>query len=92
MQFPEIQQSDFTTFKAGVQLGHVSIEQFLIDVGGKGIKGAEYKAKVLAEAGWKYGKLVSYGAHPEVATQVFTKVREVLGETQDKEEIITRLH
>ena len=94
MNFGEVKLEDFTTFKAGITLAHVEIEKKLIELGGSGLKGNEFKKECLAKAGWKYGKLTSYGAYPEVATEAFTKLKEVLESlesVEDKEVIIQKL-
>ena len=74
MQFEEIKSQDFVTFSK-VQPPHVQLEQHLIEMGGTGVQGAEFKKKALASAGWKYGALVSYGAHPDAAAKAFNFIR-----------------
>jgi len=96
MNFGEVNLEDFTTFKAGAQLAHVEIEKKLIELGGNGLKGNDFKKKCLAKAGWKYGKLTSYGAYPEVATEAFKKIKDVLESLEsdsptDEETIIAKL-
>lgn len=83
MQFGDVQVEDFTTFKAGVTLTHVEIEKKLIEIGGKGAKGNDFKKECLQKAGWKYGKLTSYGAHPEVAVEAFSKLKYVLESVEE---------
>jgi hypothetical protein len=83
MQFGDVQLEDFTTFKAGVTLPHVEIEKRLIEIGGNGVKGNDFKKECLLQAGWKYGKLTSYGAHPEVAVEAFTTLKDVLENMDD---------
>lgn len=83
MEFGEVQLEDFTTFKAGVTLTHVEIEKKLIEIGGRGVKGNDFKKECLTKAGWKYGKLTSYGAYPEVAVETFTKLKSVLESFED---------
>ena len=91
MQFAKIEQEDFMRFQPGVKPVYAQIEQTLIDIGGPGLEGSEYKAKVLQLAGWKYGKLVSFGAHPDVAATAFNLVRLVLESTQEKSGILQKL-
>lgn len=74
MQFEEIKSQDFVTFSK-VQPPHVKLEQHLIEMGGTGVQGAEFKKKALSTAGWKYGALVSYGAHPDAAAKAFNFIR-----------------
>lgn len=83
MEFGDVQLEDFTTFKAGVILTHVEIEKKLIEIGGKGVKGNDFKKECLVRAGWKYGKLTSYGAYPEVAVEAFTKLKAILESVED---------
>ena len=78
MQFGTIAVEDFTTFKAGVVLPHVQIEKKLIELGGNGVKGNDFKKICLTKAGWKYGKLTSYGAYPDAAVHAFTRLKAVL--------------
>ncbi len=91
MEFENINLDDFTSFKIGHKPSYVLIEESLIDIGGQGIKGNEFKKKCLNEAGWKYGKLISYGSHPETACQVFVTIKAILEKTQEKDEIISLL-
>jgi hypothetical protein len=91
MQFAKIESDDFMRFQPGVKPVYAQIEQVLIDIGGPGLEGSEYKTKVLQLAGWKYGKLVSFGAHPEVAATVFNLVRLVLETTQEKASVLQKL-
>ncbi len=91
MQFANIEPDAFMRFQLGVKPAYAQIEQTLIDIGGAGLAGSEYKAKVLQLAGWKYGKLVSFGAHPEVAAMAFNVVRLVLESTQEKDAVLQQL-
>ncbi len=79
MQFDTIQSEDFVTFSR-VQPPHVKLEQYLIELGGTGVKGAEFKKQALTNAGWNYGALVSYGRHPDAAAKAFNFIREVVEE------------
>lgn len=91
MQFAKIEPSDFMSFKPGIKPIYAQIEQALIDIGGPGLEGSEYKVKVLQLAGWKYGKLVSFGAHPEVAATAFNLVRLALENSQEKTSLLQQL-
>ncbi len=88
MQFPEIQADDFTKITTD-RLPHQDIEAALIHIGGSGVNGSKYKTSVMKAAGWKYERLTTYAAHPEVAAVAFNKVRSVLARTQDQEQIIS---
>ena len=89
MKFDEVKAEDFTTFSRQ-QPTHVKIEQALIELGGKGVKGAEYKKTALNAAGWNYGALISYGAHPEKASEVFNTIRQAMAdnESADADQLI----
>ena len=77
MQFDEVKSEDFITFSR-VQPSHIKIEQYLIERGGTGVRGAEFKKIALNSAGWNYGALISYGAHPKAATKAFNFIRSVV--------------
>lgn len=89
-EFKEVSPDDFLTFSRE-QPSYVAIEQALIDMGGGGNRGVEFKKEALHAAGWTYGKLVSYGAHADKAAVAFNKIREVLAETDSTETLIERL-
>ncbi len=89
-EFKEVSPDDFLTFSRE-QPSYVAIEQALIELGGGGNQGVEYKKEALSAAGWNYGKLVSYGAHAGKAADVFNKIREALAQTEDSSEMLDRL-
>lgn len=90
MPMKEVQAQDFMTFSRETP-AHVLIEQQLIDMGGGGNKGVEFKKEVMTAAGWKYGKLVSYGAHPEVAADAFNRIRGLLEKARSADELLAQL-
>ena len=90
--FDEVLADDFMSFQPGKKPTYSLIEEALISIGGGGLTGHDFKKVALEQAGWKYGKLISYGAHPDTAASAFNKVRDVLSESQDKEEILGKLH
>jgi len=91
MLFDEISPEDFLTFSR-VAPPHVKIEQYLIELGGSGVQGAEFKKKALQKAGWSYGALISYGAHPNAAAIAFNFVRSTVGTgVLDSEQILEQL-
>ncbi len=92
MPYEEIQEDEFTSFQIGKKPNYVMIEEALIEIGGNGVHGANFKMEILNKAGWTHGKLVSYGKYPDTAAEVFNKVRVILNETQDKDELLARLH
>jgi len=86
-----IMPEEFTSFKPGVKPAYSQIEEMLIEMGGRGVAGNSFKKEILTKAGWKYGALISYGAHPETAAAIFNKIRELLAKTQVKEEFLSLL-
>ena len=83
MEFDEVKRDDFITFTRQ-QPSYVKIEQALIELGGTGVRGAEYKKTALAAAGWNYGALISYGAHPDKATEVFNQIRSAMADMAEE--------
>ncbi|MGX5201824.1 hypothetical protein [Aliikangiella sp. IMCC44632] len=90
LKFKPVEPNDFLTFTPGAP-SHIQIETAIIDIGGGGKKGIEYKWQVLAAAGWKYKELTSYGAHAEIAAEAFNRIREVLAQTDESEEVLAML-
>lgn len=88
--FKEVSANDFLTFTRE-KPSYVLIEQSLIDLGGGGNKGVEFKKEALQAAGWNYGKLVSYGAHADKAATVFNRIREALGDSSNGDQLISKL-
>lgn len=88
--FKEVSADDFLTFSRE-QPSYVAIEQALIELGGGGNKGVEFKKSALNAAGWNYGKLVSYGAHASTAAVAFNKIREALAQSDDGEAVLNKL-
>lgn len=91
VEFEPIITNDFTTFTPGRIAPHIKLEQFLTALGGGSTLGSNYKHHVLKLAGWKYDSIIGYAKHPDLASEAFNKVRSVLIETQDKDEIVKRL-
>jgi hypothetical protein len=87
MQFPEVQAEDFTKITIE-RLPHHEIESALINIGGSGVEGTQYKTKVIKAAGWKYERLTTYAAHPDVAASAFNKVRAALASTQEQDKLL----
>jgi len=91
MDIKEITAQDFLTFSRE-QPAYVQVEQKLIELGGGGVKGAEFKKQALRQAGWHYGALVSYGAHVDKAALAFNLIRAVLLEgPNDAESVLAKL-
>lgn len=91
MQFDEIASEDFTSFKPGVVMPHVQIEQALAKIGGGGTAGTEFKNTVIKKAGWKYDPIIGYAKNPPLASEAFNKVRALLSQTEDKDELLSKL-
>ena len=89
-KYATVQANDFLTFTPGTP-AHVEIETALIEIGGGAKKGIEFKLLALENAGWKYKALTSFGAHAETAANAFNKIGYVLSETQNSEEILSKL-
>lgn len=92
LQFEEVSENDFMTFTPGQKPTYAKIEETLISIGGGGVEGNNYKKTALETAGWKYGKLISYGAHPETAASVFNKIRAALESTEERDLLLEKLH
>ena len=89
-EFKEVSPDDFLTFSRE-QPSYVAIEQTLIEIGGGGNRGVEYKKEALNAAGWNYGKLVSYGAHAGKAADAFNRIREALAQTDNRDDVLDKL-
>lgn len=88
--FTEVHEDDFSRI-GGDKPPHLKIEAILIEIGGTGKRGYEYKLRALKAAGWKYGKMTSYGSYPKAAAEAFNKIRTALGATTDSEKLIEKL-
>lgn len=89
-EYKEVHPDDFTRFSKETP-SYVLIEQTLIELGGGGNAAVNFKKDVLAAAGWKYGKLISYGAHPKTAAEAFNKIRDALMKGAGKDGLIQAL-
>ena len=90
MQFTEVNAEDFTRITLE-RLPHQEIESALISIGGNGVEGTRFKTRVLKAAGWKYERLTTYAAHPDTAAAAFNRVRGILHQTQEPEQIMAQL-
>lgn len=86
----EIQEEDFSRI-GGAKPPHLKIEAALIEIGGTGVHGNEFKMRALKAAGWKYGKMTPYGSYPKVAAEAFNRIRSVLSATKDQEQLLQAL-
>ena len=89
-KFEEVKAEDFMKI-GGEPPPHRKIEQVLLDMGGAGKHGAEFKFTALKAAGWKYDRLTGYAKNPDLAAEVFNKLREALAETNDKDRLLELL-
>ncbi len=85
-EFKEVDPNDFLTFSRESP-SHVLMEGHVIDIGGGGKAGVEYKQEVMKLAGWTHHALTSYGAHPDTAAEAFNTLRKVLKNTEDPNRI-----
>ncbi|ALP43556.1 hypothetical protein [Aeromonas schubertii] len=90
MTFDEVTPEHFTTFSR-VPPPHLQMEQLLMQLGGGGTEGTAFKKKVLLAAGWSHTGVVSFGKYPQEACNAFNRLRLVLAETEQPEEILERL-
>lgn len=91
MELEPVKSEDFTSFTPGVVATHVKIEQLLTQIGGGGTEGSNFKNQVLNKAGWNHDSLVGYAKHPDAAADAFNKIRDVITQTQEKEELLSQL-
>ncbi|MFN2309338.1 MAG: hypothetical protein ABR553_06320 [Gammaproteobacteria bacterium] len=89
-EFAEVSEDDFSRI-GGERPPHTRIEATLIALGGSGVQGTEFKHRALKAAGWKYGKMVSYGSNPKLAAEVFNRVRCALAACRDHEQLLQAL-
>lgn len=88
--FNEVHEDDFSRI-GGDKPPHLKIEATLIEMGGTGKRGYEYKLRALKAAGWKYGKMTPYGSYPKLAAEAFNRIRLALAGTTDSEQLIVNL-
>jgi len=85
-EFNEVNPNDFLTFSRESP-AHVLIEGHVIEIGGGGKDGVDFKQEIMKLAGWKHHALTSYGAHADLAAAAFNKVRQVLAQTDEPDQI-----
>jgi len=89
-QFPEVQAEDFSKITAE-KLPHQLIEIALIEIGGGGVSGTEFKTQAIRAAGWSAQRLATYSGKPDKAAAAFNRVREVLADTREMGQVMQRL-
>lgn len=87
MSFEEVQIEDFSRI-GGDRASFLLIEDALIEIGGQGVPGTQFKTDALRAAGWSYNKLTTYASKAEKATLAFNKIRTALSQSGDKDEIL----
>jgi len=88
--FPEIQAEDFSRITTD-RLPHQQIEMALIQIGGGGVRGTQFKTEAVRAAGWHGERLATYAGKPDMAAEAFNRLRGVLAETDDMDEVMQRL-
>lgn len=86
----EVQEEDFSRI-GGEKPPHLKIEAVLIELGGNGVRGTEFKLRALKAAGWKYSKMTPYGSYPKVAADAFNRIRTALSASKDQEQLLQAL-
>ena len=89
-EFREITEDEFSRI-GGDPPEHRKIEAVLVQIGGSGVRGNDFKREALKAAGWSYGKMTSYGAKPEAAARAFNRLRGVLISVREKEALLAAL-
>lgn len=89
-EFTEVQADDFSKITIE-RLPHQEIEMALIGIGGGGVRGTQFKTDVVRAAGWNGERLATYAGKPEKAAAAFNKIRAVLAETEDMDEVLKRV-
>lgn len=88
--FPEVQAEDFSKITME-RLPHQEIEMALIAIGGGGVRGTQFKTDAVRAAGWNGERLATYAGKPDKAAAAFNRLRNVLAETDDMAQIMSRL-
>lgn len=89
-EFAEVQAEDFSKITID-RLPHQEIEMALIAIGGGGVRGTQFKTDVVRAAGWNGERLATYAGKPEKAAAAFNRIRDVLTETEDQDQILAKV-
>lgn len=89
-EFAEVQVDDFSKITLD-RLPHQEIEMALIAIGGGGVRGTQFKTDVVRAAGWNSERLATYAGKPEKAAAAFNKIRAVLAETDDQDQVMEKV-
>lgn len=90
MNIAEVHEDDFSRI-GGEKPPHLKIEAALIEIGGSGVRGNDFKLRALKAAGWKYGKMMPYGSYPKAAAEAFNRLRGALSTSADQEQLLQAL-
>ncbi|MBI5041190.1 MAG: hypothetical protein HZB57_08335 [Gammaproteobacteria bacterium] len=86
----EVNEDDFSRI-GGDKPPHLKIEAALMELGGTGVRGTEFKLRALKAAGWKYGKMTPYGTNPKLAAEAFNRIRSALPNASDQDQLLQSL-
>ena len=89
-EFAEVQAEDFSKITID-RMPHQEIEMALIAIGGGGVRGTQFKTEVVRAAGWNSERLATYAGKPEKAATAFNRIRAVLAETDEQEQVLDKL-
>jgi len=89
-EFAEVQAEDFSKITIE-RMPHQEIEMALIAIGGGGVRGTQFKTDVVRAAGWNGERLATYAGKPEKAAAAFNKIRAVLAETDEQDQVMDKL-
>ena len=90
MTFKEVTEEEFSRI-GGEPPEHRKIEAALVNLGGTGVRGNDFKRDALKAAGWNYGKMTSYGSKPEAAARAFNRLGNALEIAEDKDALLAAL-
>jgi len=88
-EFGTVDEADF--MKIGEKPEFMKIEEALVTIGGGGVEGTSFKNDLVKKSGWRYPQLTSYGKDPTLAAQVFNKIKQALTETDDKDQLLSKV-
>lgn len=86
----EVQSEDFMKF-GGEKPSHLLIEEILINMGGGGTAGGQFKKEILKLAGWTGGSLTTYASRSSVAAEAFNRIRAALENAEDADSLKANL-
>ena len=89
MEFDEVTVEDFSRLQG--PFSFLEIEASLVELGGEGVEGVNFRKAALKAAGWRHHDLISYGKFPDQAASAFNRVRLVLQQTQEPDAILAQL-